>query len=52
MQNVVTVSEIKRGGLAVIEESSWRGPVHIVKRNKPVAVVLSEAEYQRLTGGY
>jgi len=25
-----------------------RGPVHIVKRNRPAAVVLSEEEYQRL----
>lgn len=27
-----------------------RDPVHIIKRNKFAAVVLSEAEYQRLTG--
>lgn len=39
MNNIVTAAELKR-----------RGPVHIVKRNKLAAVVLSEAEYARLAG--
>ena len=51
MNNVLTVAELKRRGMAAIEEGLQRGPVHIVKRNKPSAVVLSEDEYQRLTGG-
>lgn len=51
MNNTVTVAELKRRGMAAIEEGLKRGPVHIVKRNKPAAVVLSEAEYQRLTSG-
>ena len=50
MHNNVTVAEIKRRGMAAIEEGLRRGPVHIIKRNKSAAVVLSEAEYQRLTG--
>lgn len=48
MTNTLTVAEIKRRGMAAIEDSLRRGPVHIVKRNKPAAVVLSEDEYQRL----
>ena len=48
--NIVTVSELKRRGMAAIEEGLRHGPVRIVKRNKPAAVVLSEEEYQRLTG--
>lgn len=51
MNNVLTVAELKRRGLAAIEEGLKHGPVHIVKRNKPAAVVLSEAEYQRMTRG-
>lgn len=51
MENILTVAEIKRRGMAAIEESLRRGPVHIVKRNKPSAVILSEEEYQRLTSG-
>ncbi|AUM01283.1 hypothetical protein B4966_14785 [Rhodocyclaceae bacterium] len=49
--NTLTVAEIKRRGMAAIEEGLRCGPVHIVKRNKPAAVVLSEEEYQRLTAG-
>lgn len=49
MNNTLTVAEIKRRGMAAIEEGLLRGPVHIVKRNKPAAVVLSEDDYQRLT---
>ncbi len=51
MTNTLTVSEIKRRGMAAIEDGLRRGPVHIVKRNRPAAVVLSEDDYQRLTHG-
>ena len=51
MKNTLTVAEIKRRGMAAIEEGLRHGPVHIVKRNKPAAVVLSEDEYERLTQG-
>lgn len=51
MNNILTAAEIKSRGLAAIEEGLRRGPVHLVKRNKPAAVVLSEEEYQRLVGG-
>ena len=48
MNNTLTDAELKRRGMAAIEEGLRRGPVHILKRNKCVAVVLSEEEYQRL----
>ena len=51
MNNTITIAEIKRRGMAAIEEGLRLGPVHIVKRNKLAAVVLSEDEYQRLTHG-
>jgi hypothetical protein len=50
MLNTLPASEIKRRGLAAIEEGLRHGPVHILKRNKPTAVVLSEADYRRLVG--
>jgi prevent-host-death family protein len=49
--NTLTVAELKRRGMAAIEEGLRRGPLHIVKRNRPAAVVVSEDEYQRLTHG-
>lgn len=51
VNNIVTVGEIKRRGMAAIEEGLRRGPVHIVKRNQLAAVVLTEDEYQRLAHG-
>jgi prevent-host-death family protein len=50
MENILTVAELKRRGMAAIEEGLRRGPLRIVKRNRPAAVVLSEADYQRLIG--
>lgn len=51
MENTLTVAEIKRRGMAAIEEGLRHGPVHIIKRNRPAAVVLTEEEYQRLAHG-
>ena len=50
MNNTVTVGELKRRGMAAIEDGLRRGPVWIVKRNKAAAVVLSEEDYMRLAG--
>lgn len=49
--NIVTAAEIKRRGMAAIEDGLRQGPLHIVKRNRPAAVVISEEEYQRLSQG-
>lgn len=51
MDNTLTTAELKRRGMAAVEEGLQRGPLTIVKRNKPAAVVLSQHDYQRLTGG-
>ncbi|MGB7398467.1 hypothetical protein [Castellaniella sp.] len=50
MANTVTAAEIKRRGMAAIEERLQYGPVRIFKRNRSAAVILSEDEYQRLLG--
>ena len=51
MHNVLTAAELKRRGMAAIEEGLRRGPLHLVKRNRPAAVVLSADEYARLAPG-
>ena len=48
MENTLTISEIKRRGMAAISDRIRFGPAHILKRNKMAAVILSEVEYQRL----
>lgn len=50
MENTLTISEIKSRGMAAITDRLQHGPLHIVKRNKKAAVILSEAQYQRLLG--
>lgn len=49
--NTLPVAELKRRGTAAIEDGLRHGPVHILKRNRPVAVVLSEDAYQQLAQG-
>jgi hypothetical protein len=46
--NTLTVAEIKRRGMAAIQEALLNGPVHILKRNRPAAVILSEADYETI----
>jgi PHD/YefM family antitoxin component YafN of YafNO toxin-antitoxin module len=47
-QNVLTSAELKRRGIAAIEQALQHGPVHLLKRNRPAAVVLSEHHYRQL----
>jgi len=49
--NTLTAAELKRRGMAAIEERLRRGPVHLVKRNKAAAVVLTEEQYEELSQG-
>jgi hypothetical protein len=49
--NTLTAAELKRRGMAAIEERLRRGPVHLVKRNKAAAVVLTEQQYEQLAQG-
>ena len=49
--NTLTAAELKRRGMAAIEDGLRGGPVHLMKHNKPSAVVLSQEEYLRLAQG-
>lgn len=51
MNDTVSSAEIRRRGLAAIEDRLQHGPVHLLKRNKLAAVVLSKDDYERLVGG-
>jgi PHD/YefM family antitoxin component YafN of YafNO toxin-antitoxin module len=46
--NTIAAGELKRRGLAGIEEKLKEGPVHVIRRNRPAAVVLSEEEFAEL----
>ena len=46
--NTLPAQEIKRRGMAAVDELLATGDVHIVKNNQPQYVVLSEVRYREL----
>lgn len=46
--NIISANEIKQHGVSVIEKQLKHGPVHVLKHNHPLFVVISENDYQRL----
>ncbi|TQV61769.1 MAG: prevent-host-death protein [Halothiobacillaceae bacterium] len=46
--NTVPAQEIKRRGIAAVDEALAQGPVHIIKNNRPQYVVLTEERYSEL----
>ena len=46
--NTVPTQEIKRRGMAAVDEALTQGPVHVVKNNRPQYVVLTEDNYREL----
>ena len=46
--NTVAAQDVKRRGVTALEERLETGPVHVIKHNRPVCVVLTEADYRQL----
>ena len=46
--NTIASQEIKRRGIAAVDEKLDQGPVHVIKNNKPQYVILSEERYDEL----
>ena len=46
--NSIPAQEIKRRGIAAVDELIAKGDVHVIKNNQPQYVVLSEERYQEL----
>jgi PHD/YefM family antitoxin component YafN of YafNO toxin-antitoxin module len=46
--NTVPAGEIKRRGMAVVDELIAKGDLHVIRDNRPQYVVLSEERYQDL----
>ena len=47
-QNALTSAELKRRGIAAIEQALQHCPVHLLKRNRSAAVVLNKQHYRQL----
>ena len=46
--NTIPAQEIKRRGIAAVDELIAKGDLHVIRNNQPQYVVLSEARYQEL----
>ena len=46
--NTIPAQEIKRRGIAAVDELIATGDVHVIRNNRPEYVVLTETRYQDL----
>jgi PHD/YefM family antitoxin component YafN of YafNO toxin-antitoxin module len=46
--NAIPAQEIKRRGIAAVDELIEKGDLHVIRNNQPQYVVLSEGRYQDL----
>lgn len=46
--NTIPAQELKRRGIAAVDDLIANGDVHVIRNNRPEYVVLSEARYQEL----
>jgi len=47
----VSIAEAKNQLPRIVQQAETGDPVHITRHGKPVAVLVSEAEYERLRAG-
>jgi len=46
--NAIPAQEIKRRGIAAVDELIAKGDLHVIRNNRPQYVVLSEERYREL----
>lgn len=46
--NTIPAQEIKRRGIAAVDELIEKGDIHVIRNNRPQYVVLTEERYQEL----
>jgi PHD/YefM family antitoxin component YafN of YafNO toxin-antitoxin module len=46
--NVIPAQEIKRRGIAAVDDRIAEGDLHVIRNNQPQYVVVSEERYQEL----
>ena len=46
--NTIPAQEIKRRGIAAVDDAIAKGDLHIIRNNQPQYVVMSEDRYQAL----
>jgi PHD/YefM family antitoxin component YafN of YafNO toxin-antitoxin module len=48
MMNALPAQELKRRGIAAVDDLIGKGDVYVIRNNQPQYVVLSEARYREL----
>lgn len=51
MQKRYSIAEARDKLASIVHEVEEAGPVKLTRRGKPVAVLITESEYERLKGG-
>ena len=46
--NTIPALEIKKRGISAVDDLLKDGPVHVIKNNRPLYVVMSQEDYARL----
>ena len=46
--NTIPAQEIKQRGISAVDDLLKEGPVHVIKNNRPLYVVMSQEDYARL----
>ena len=46
--NMIPAQEIKRRGISAVDEVVGRGPVRVVKNNRPSYVIMTESDYDQM----
>jgi PHD/YefM family antitoxin component YafN of YafNO toxin-antitoxin module len=48
----IAAREIKRRGIAAVDEALKKGPVHVIKNDRPKYVIMGEEHYDELLEGF
>ncbi len=46
--SLISVQDVKRRGISVVDDALKEGPVHLVRSNRAEYVVMSEQDYREL----
>ena len=46
--NTIPAQEIKRRGIAAVDDLIAKGPVHVIRNNRPEYVIISQQRYEDL----
>jgi PHD/YefM family antitoxin component YafN of YafNO toxin-antitoxin module len=51
-RGTIPATEIRRRGFSTVDKALKRGPVHVLKGNKPVDVIMAEDQFRELPDCY